>query len=438
MDSAVSTGASAPFNIFQRLVRQWDQLHPYNAAQAVKVSGAPDIAELARQWHQALDCLGIGCVRVNGRGYYHECMNGQASTHSVGRLPEGTTLSQHISAELNRPFDHHDPVPFRPFVIQENGAYWMGLVYQHWVADSASIRMLLREWFVRVHDPAAALNRPLRVADAGYWKLFGPERAHWRLVEGVLSSFRWGIRFRRVRRIEGKRFGNFATQLHVRELDEGLIESLRPAARAFGATVNDVFLAAIAQACNHHVPAQRTSRRQDLALGTIVDLRPYVSDDLSDVFGLFLGFTSVICRPGALEDWDTLLHSISAQSAQHKASGVPQASIVRMLAGLAAGRFLEREKVIGFYRKRVPLAGGISNVNLTGTWASQYHPSIVQDYVRVSPTGPMMPLVFTATTLCKRLNLALSYRQAIVPDCRAELIMTEVTDRLRRFAAGEC
>ena len=437
MDSSLSISPVAPFNIFQRLVRQWDQLHPYNAAQVLKIQGEPDFQRLEQQWHEGLDRLGLGCVHVNGRGYHHECMNGQASTHGVGRLPAGTTLAQHISAELNRPFDHRDPVPFRPFVIQEEGAYWMGLVYQHWVADSASIRLLLREWFVRVHDPAAAMSRPVRVPDAGYWKLFGPERAHWRLVEGILSSFRWGIRFRRVRRIEGKRFGNFTTQFLLKEIDDGLIADLRPAARACGATVNDVFLAAIAEACNRHVPAQRTSRRQDLALGTIVDLRPYISEDLSDVFGLFLGFTSVICRPGHLGDWDTLLRSIAAQSAQHKESGVPQASIVRMLAGLAAGKFLEREKVIGFYRKRVPLAGGISNVNLNGTWASEYHPQFIEDYVRVSPTGPMMPLVFTATTLGKRLNMALSYRQAVVPDCRAERILEEVTDRLRQFARGQ-
>src|SRR5581483_660141 len=173
--------------------------------------------------------------------------------------------------------------------------------------------------------------------------------ARWQLGEGILSSVRWTSRFRRVRRIEGARFGKLEVRFKLHQTPPGAIEGLRVASRAHGATANALFLAAIAEACNRFVPIQRTSRRQDLALGTIVDLRPMAREDLSDVFGMFLGFTSVICRPRHFRNWDALLSSVAIQSASHKESGVPQASVVRMLAGVAAGSVFSPEKVVGFY-----------------------------------------------------------------------------------------
>lgn len=421
---------AAKFNIFQRLVRQWDELHPYNAVQAMKLAGPADVDALRATWDEALNTLGLGKVHVNGRGYRHECLNGEAHLHTVRRLPPETSLEDFISEELNRPFGESDTFPFRPFLIEGPDFYWAGVVYQHWVADSASIRLLLREWFVRLYDPAAASHKPLRIADAGYWRLFGPEPARWQLGEGILSSVRWTSRFRRVRRIEGARFGKLAVRFTLHQTPPGAITRLREVSRAHEATVNDVFLAAIAEACNKFVPIQRTSRRQDLALGTIVDLRPMAREDLSDVFGMFLGFTSVICRPRHFQSWDALLSSVAQQSALHKESGVPQASVVRMLAGVAAGNVFSPQKVIGFYRKRCPMAGGISNVNMNRTWAARYSPHPLLDYVRVSPTGPMMPLVFTTTTLGDRLNVGLTYRQAVVPDDHAQDIAAMFLGRL--------
>ena len=80
----------------------------------------------------------------------------------------------------------------------------------------------------------------------------------------------------------------------------------------------------------------------------------------------------------------------------------------------------------------LPLAGGVSNVNLNGSWASEYHPAPLLDYVRVSPSGPMMPLVFTPTTLGSRLNFGLTCRTSVVPPERAEEMSRMFIDRLMR------
>jgi hypothetical protein len=424
--------AVAKLNIFQKLVRRWDAVHPYNAAQVLKIAGHANPVQLRNAWHDGLAVLGLGRAQIDGNHFHFEHLNGDTPPDVVRQ--SNSPLSDFLSQELNRPFEDPNEIPFRPFVIHEADAHYLGVVYHHWIADSASIRLLLREWFVRLHHPSRARTRPLKLADGGYWKLFGPSQSNWRLDEGLLSSARWSARFKRVRRIEQNN-SDFAVRFSLHETQPGLICRLQEKSRQMGVKVHDVFLAAIAQACDRHVPLGPVARRQDLALGTIVDLRPYSPVDLSDTFGLFLGFTSVICRPDDLRDWPRLLQTIADQSRVHKQSGVPQASSIRMLVGLAAERMLTREKLVTFYRKRVPLAGGISNVNLNQTWAKEYHPHPLLDYIRVSPTGPMMPLVFTTSTLGDRFNVGLTCRRSIVPDDVAQQIASMFMNRLIEFAA---
>jgi hypothetical protein len=49
---------SSRINVFQRLARQWDQVHPYNAAQVLKIAGVPPVVELHGAWHDALNDMG--------------------------------------------------------------------------------------------------------------------------------------------------------------------------------------------------------------------------------------------------------------------------------------------------------------------------------------------------------------------------------------------
>jgi len=55
----------------------------------------------------------------------------------------------------------------------------------------------------------------------------------------------------------------------------------------------------------------------------------------------------------------------------------------------------------------------------------------VLDYFRVSPVGPLLPLVFTLTTICHRLSLCVTYRTTAFSQKQAERIATELMERLR-------
>ena len=419
-ENHAASGRSGGLNVFQRLVRQWESLHPYNGAQILKIQGSVDLELCRNAWLDALGALNLGVVTLSKTSYRCRRLNGEAIYHNVVECPRGTRLQQWISDELNRPFAGDDGVgvPFRPFVIQEEGHFWMGLCYQHWVADSTSIRMLIHEWFVRQFKPEAAMNRPLRIHAGGYLTLFGPHRPRSQPGRAIVSTMRWHEQFRKVRRIEDReKFRDMSLRFDLFHAPRGLIDSVCGSVRDCRATVNDVFLAAIAKVCDEFVPAECKFRRRQLAVGSIVDLRPSAGKAVGDVFDLLLGFAVVCCKLDQHRDWPALVHAIARQTESQKNGALPMSSFMRMGIGLLAGRFLSRDGMIEFYRKRVALAGANSNVNLNRCWAGQFSGGRLLDYVRVAPTGPMTPLVFATTTFGSNLSVGLTYRPSIVsPD----------------------
>jgi hypothetical protein len=404
-----------PLNLFQRLMRQWDHLHPYNAAQILKLTGQADPARLRQTWQETLSTLQL------------------VPSNSFTILATDHSLTNFLSNQLNTPFANTES-PFRPFLLQQNDHHYAGVIYHHYAADSVSIRMLLREWLLHTHAPDLARHAPFKHATRGYHSPLGPDRANWSPGGALLSTLRWAARNRHVARVDHKGYADFTCRFDLHDLGPDLLAPLLTYTRRHRATLNDLFLAVTAQVCDRHVPIHKSLRRPNLALGTIVDLRPYARCDLSDTFGLHLGFTSTTCTPPDLANFPQLLQAIARQSKSDKQTRVPLFSPIRMLAGLAVGKIYHPKKLIEFYRKRLPLAGGISNINLNRAWPAKFHPHPLLDYIRVSPTGPMMPAVFTPTTLGQNLNLGLTYRPSLIPPDRAQQMAEHFVNRLRLLA----
>ena len=427
--------AWSTLNVFQRLARQWDAAHPYNAAQILKISGDPDLSALHATWHDTLHALGLGRVRLDGRSFCYESLNGQTHLYGIRAVPPGVSFEDCISEELNRRFDNPDEPPFRPFVLPADGFHYLGVVYHHWVADSVSIRTVLREWFLRLFDPAKARRSPLTLPDFGYRRFFDLIHQASGLAHGVLTAARWGAGLRQVRRIQYRCGTDLSVRFALRAAPPGLIDTLHQAARRHNATLNDLFMAAIARVSSRYVPLKNRPHRHGLAVGSIVDLRPYSDTDIADAFGLFLGFTNVFCRAQDFRDPHLLLRSIARQNTLQKRGGVPQASALRMLIGTIVGRLVPPHRMAHFYQKHCPMAAGISNVNLNRSWAADYHPAPLLDYIRVSPTGPMMPMVFATTTLGHSFHVALTYRPSVVSPDRINPLAADFLDYLNSFIA---
>jgi hypothetical protein len=374
---------------------------------------------------------------VDGSIFRHELLNGELIRYPVRVLPEGTSLEHFVTTELNRPFTDPGEPPFRPFLLKvagpSNGApagWVVGLIYQHWVADSVSIRLLLREWFVRMFDPGAARSAPLRQPKTGYWRLFDPFSGPSYAAEMAMSLLRRHRRYRRSRKVQTAGPRDYPVRVLLREAPRGTVEAMQCRAKREGVKVNDLFLAALADVCNRFVPAQHRRNRPNLAVGSVIDLRPHADRSLAETFGLFLGFTEVVCRPAELRDFSRLLRTVARQTSVLRSRGVGQENLVWMLLANAVKRFVPPHELYHFYRKELPLLGGISNVNLSSTWAARYHPAPLLEYLRVSPTGPMVPLVFNLTTLGGRLHLSMTCREVLLDEAKAAQMADAFIERL--------
>ncbi|HEV7301860.1 MAG TPA: hypothetical protein VGN72_21165 [Tepidisphaeraceae bacterium] len=426
----------APLNIFQYLARQWDNIHPYNAAQTLEINGVPDLNQINDAWTDTLAAIGLGRVRLTSCGHFgFEVLNGEMRDYPVRRVPAATSLTEFLTAEINRPFADPGEPPFRAFVRQGEGSYHLGVVYQHWTADSVSVQGILRELFYRLYDPSRVRQSPQRIQDTGYWGMYGPRHGRWKLDENLFGLARRYFRYRRVRKVQSAGLTDPAVRIHMQTAPADLIDGLRAAGSAAGVKVHDIIVAALAEACAQHVPTQFRKRRRDLAVGSIIDLRPLSRTDLTDVFGLYLGFTGIIVHEGDLAYWPRLLKSVATQNRHHKNLGIPQTSLAWMLAARLIGQFVPRERLWHFYRKEMPLSGGLSNMNLSKSWATAYAPNLIRDYIRVSPTGPLAPLAVATTTFAGTFRAGVTYRSSLIDDGRAGQFLETFISRLKSVAA---
>jgi hypothetical protein len=371
-------------------------------------------------------------AHVHGKRFRYE----KAPPQEIIVVDPARGLDAFITEQMNLPFGDapirrnapFSAVPFRPFVMVQGDTHYIGAMYQHWVADSISLRMLLREWFCRIHDPANVSAQPLHVPAGGLWRYFGPRRTGWSLTGGAVSLLRSTVQFKGARRMETNP-GEQQVACSLHRLPDGMIEKLHAVARARKSSLNDLFTAALAKACDEHGPEPRKSAR-DLALGSIVDLRAASSENLDNTFSLFLGFTAVVVTSSDLQDPDQLLATITRQNNLQKDRRAPHASMLRMAVGYTQGRWLSQKRLAAFYRNYMPLFGGISNVNMNRSWPATYHPAPLLDYIRVAPTGPMVPVVIAVTTLGDRFTFVLTRRVSVVDETRGKLLVQAFMDEL--------
>ncbi len=258
------------------------------------------------------------------------------------------------------------------------------------------------------------MGRALEVPKGGLWRYFGPGRTGWNLSGGAMGMWRGMRQFKTARRLEVVN-EDHSVVCSLHRLPDGVVEGLVTAARRRGATLNDFFMAALARACDAHGAEPRRSGR-DLAMGTIADLRALSRETLENTFGLFLGFTEVVIRAEDLKDREKVVSAVAAHNARLKEKKAAAASILRMGMGFMQGRFLSQKRLTSFYRNYMPLFGGVSNVNMNRSWPAKYHPGVVLDYIRVAPTGPMVPVVIAVTTIGKRCTFMLTRRASVVDE----------------------
>jgi hypothetical protein len=199
-------------------------------------------------------------------------------------------------------------------------------------------------------------------------------------------------------------------------------------------TLNDLWLALLLQSLGLLAGnGRRGSRRSQLSVGCIVNIRKDLELDGEPGFGLFLG--SFVVTHDVPEGM--LLREL-AQQVSHQTRRIKRQRLY--LGGrweLAVGRcvcsWFSPERRPHFYLKHHPLWGGITNLNLNPLWGPT-DPVAPVDYFRAVSTGPAVPLVLSVTTVRDKVNLSVSYRPSVFEPAEVERLGQSLLGPLRQEA----
>ena len=163
-------------NAFQRVMRHWGELHPYNATHTYKIAGPLRLQSLEEAIAHTYTHNGLGLIEVlpDGLSYHYESdPNPAVEVLSAGEDAE-SSLEDHLSRELNRPFERPRCQPLR-FGVMEIGpdAHYVTVTYDHWTADSVAARLILQRVLGRYCGLEIPENeRPLDLYPGTYREVF--------------------------------------------------------------------------------------------------------------------------------------------------------------------------------------------------------------------------------------------------------------------------
>ena len=406
---------------------QWERLCAQNSAQVALVEGTLDADLVEGAWQSTLRDMGLGRVHLSEEGYSHEIWSGEPAAPLVTHFTNAGSIERFLEMELNRPFPATPAMPYRPFAMQHADGCYLGVVFQQWLADSVSIRLMMREWFVRIFAPQKArrklidLPRP-RIA-RGPRLTFGPRD----MFRTAREFWNWSHNVRRLARYPA---GTDDNQMILRPitLPSVDVDRLLLVTRAEGCTVNDLLIALVATTLRGELTGEPTGGAKggaevsgNVAIATSIDLRPYLPGDLGETFGSLLAYAPVIC-PMPQENILNLAQEVARQTRRIKDPERIASKLVipRMVAWWMAGK--RPELLPDLYTRHIPVAAAVSNVNLNKAWPAVYSPSPIRRYLRVAAPGPAVPLSITATTLGETLDIMFSARRGVVSEAMADRI----------------
>ncbi|MGC8561184.1 MAG: hypothetical protein ACP5O1_10965 [Phycisphaerae bacterium] len=420
-------------NAFQKLMRCWTALAPYNAVQAIEIDG---IAELA-QWRTATDKVVAELTRL-------KLIPPIRPPANIEYVTDGTSCKDIITRQINTPFTEGGS-PIRLCLVQNPRSFHLIVTYDHWIADSWSIREFMRCIYFQ-----ACRNSIVTELASG---ASSDEGTHW--LQSCSQCLRQYLRHRRASRLHFSDPLDFTTGLASVALESDLICKVKEAARRKKVSVHDIFVTIIARLLGDLTGEDRYkprrfghAARDRVAIGSIVDIRKSLSaarggnaqnrDAYNKSFGVCLGFTTVVTQAPEKTPVDQLLQTVHQQHLEQKRRSSPTAS----LAALNLTRFFwnlykEKRHHAIFFSKNLPLLAGISNVNLTDQWMCQSGEAgmNIRDYFRVSPVGPLLPLVWATTTFNDRLTICLTYRHTAINDQKADALISDFVTMLQSICA---
>lgn len=420
-------------NAFQQFMWQWSQLVPYNSVHIMEIKGHADLSKWQKAILALLQEMNLGIpqfTKKEGTVFF-------SPITTVAIETSVNALDQHINNEMNRRFEHNE-LPLRFFNINsENGTYFFGVTYNHWIADANAIRNFMQHLLLRYQNENSSLP-PLTLSIPKFNSLYRQHLGWLPSVTFIKEGIRSFLTLSRSYRLKLANYMDFESHSICRTLPDGVIGKLHKFAKSHQASINDVFLSILAKTLGEATANERKSKktkflhrtRNQLALGTVVNLRKNANVNLQNTFGMFLSsYTIVIDRP---EEFS--ISQLIKKIGKHTAKIKTRLTAIKNYLALSMALLLCKisnspESYLKFFYKHTPVAGGISNVNFNDSWEHD----VVTNYLRISPAGPLLPLVFSLTTLDNRLSLWMTYRTTAFSQQQAEALC----DAFTRYLTAE-
>lgn len=423
---------SGRLNLFQSMMLRWRALHPYNAVHVVRIQQRLDKARLERDINDELRELGLtGFVLEHDRRRFR-FEGGPAGVvlrvTSCGEYPENV-LRAEMEEELNGSFASEGPMqPFRFFAVDGGESFHLGLAYDHFVAGGDSIAVVLGSIVDRHlgRGTAGTIARPLDVYPPTFARLFLRQAI---AVLGGMSRLPQMISScRRASRPPAAAAEDDANGfVHYGE-EPGVLAATMKAAKEWGVTLNDIFLAAALQALAP-LAAERIQapRRRELAVGSIVNVRPELLPGPDRTFGQCLASFRVSHPVPEAITLRKLAQDIHVETDRIKRDKL---YLVTLLALGLTGRLwplLSDRHRRGFYFKHHPVWAGVTMLNVNAHWAGPRLSNPPLEYLRTAATGPLSPIVIALTTAGEMLHVGISYRRSAF----SRRAMEELASRFR-------
>jgi hypothetical protein len=423
------------FNIIQRTMQRWNDIHPYNAVHVAKVPRTLDRDYLISVIGSQLENHGLtGLILNRGKGSY-QYLGGSAHVELKiieKKSDRDIALHNEIEEQLNIPFpDDGEIIPFRFFALPEKESFYLGIVYFHCIAGAESIVFLLKGIAnIYLQRDANSFSHPLDL----YPECYGnPLHTPIFLLPG-LAALPFFIRdMRRAYRPRYRTLNDQHNGFSFFTLRSDEFHALVKTGKVWGVTLNDIFLALVLKSLAPLASGRiKASRRRQIAVGSIVNIRKDLGINGLKTFGLFLGSFVVSHHVPEGISLENLAMDIHRQTSlikrQNRYLGTPfELFSAQILISLFPPD--GRKK---FYSKYYPLWGGITNVNLNTYWEQKEDEKPI-DYYRAVSTGPVTPLVLSITTVRDALNIGLTYKTAVFSQKDVELIITEFINSIHQL-----
>lgn len=396
---------------------RWRDTHPYNAVHVVRIDQPLDPVRLQALIDAHLSALGLtGLVLDGARGRY-EYTGGRATTQlrviAGGEDPLRIVRSE-MERELNLPFARDGRIdPFRFFAVGVGSSFYLGLVYDHFIAGGDSIVILLKGLLEHYEGKAAPGAAPSAL------ELYPPTfrrlmlRHPWRVLRGMRRLWELPASCRRAFRPRYPGVPDPRNAIAYLRLEPPEVESFVGAARAWGVTQNDLLIAMLMQALSPLTEERRGHRRRnELAIASIINLRRDFDNGATTTFGQFLSSFRVSHKVPTGISLQQLAQDVHAETARIRQKKRYFQTLLAMQMSGAIWRYLTPESRANFHCKNYPVWAGTTPLNVNALWTEGGSDTPAPEYLRAVSTGPLAPLVVAVTTAGNVLHVGLSYRTA--------------------------